>query len=254
MPAHVAGAESQVVRRYQPARTVCDGDLDRRQLMKKIALASAAMGGVALFAFGASGTFASFTDTEAVTGSAGAGSLDLTVGSGPVATATAAMALTPGQSTTQSYWVNNAGTVAGTLSADLSIVSDAENNCTDPENESGDTTCGWGTNGEFSKFATVQFETASATTADACKTATFGTAVAPAVALKTAADAGPANVFPINGGTGKCVVFKLTLPETASNVVQGDTAQFKADLTLTQLVEKGEVTAPIAQAPAGDLN
>ena len=204
--------------------------------MKKIALASAAMGGVALIAFGASGTFASFTDTEAVTASAGAGTLDLTVGSGPVATATAAMALTPGHSTTQSYWVNNAGTVAGTLSADLSIVADDENLCAEPETESGDTSCGWATGGEFSRFATVQFFQPAAATADAaaCESAKPGTAIAPAVTLAAAAAAGQANVFQLGGGTGACVVVQVALPANVTNVVQGDTARFKADLTLQQ--------------------
>jgi predicted ribosomally synthesized peptide with SipW-like signal peptide len=203
--------------------------------LKKIALASAAMGGVALIAFGASGTFASFTDTEAVTGSAGAGTMDLTVTSGPVATATAAMALNPGQSTTQSYWVNNAGTVAGTLSADLSIVSDDENLCTEPESESGDQGCGWASGGEFSRFATVQFfAVPSAKDADACKAATPGGAIAPAVTLATAAAAGQVNVFQIDGGAGACVLVEVALPGNVTNVVQGDTAQFKADLTLKQ--------------------
>ena len=42
--------------------------------MKKIAIGAAAMGGAALIAFGASGTFASFNDVQSVTDqSAGAG-------------------------------------------------------------------------------------------------------------------------------------------------------------------------------------
>src|SRR3712207_5216458 len=91
------------------------------------------MGGTALIAFGASGTFAAFTDTETGTGAAGAGTMDLAIGQGVVTGALPAMSLNPGQSTTVAYWMNNTGTTNGTLSADLTITEDYERNCTDAE-------------------------------------------------------------------------------------------------------------------------
>jgi hypothetical protein len=221
-----------------PARTVARLRRGHRQEthVKKIALAAAAMGGTALIAFGASGTFAAFSDTEQATASAGAGSLDLTVSGAPVTTAPAAMALNPGQSTTQAYWINNAGTMAGTLSADLAVVENAENSCAEPETESGDKTCEWGSGGEFTKYATVEFLTAGAVDEAACRTAKTGQSLAPAVTLDAAAAATRADLFSIEGGKGKCVVVAVTLPGSAANDVQGDTAKFRADLTLTQVV------------------
>jgi predicted ribosomally synthesized peptide with SipW-like signal peptide len=219
--------------------------------MKKIALASAAMGGVALFAFGASGTFASFTDSEGFTATAQAGTMDLQVG-GPAATSVASLeALNPGQSTAVSYWVNNAGTVAGDLTAKLSVV-DAENGCTDAESKltgTGADNCSqWTTGGELSKYAKVQFLDATATNETDCKSATSGTSFSTSSAV---AAVGGTSLGALAANTGNCVVLKVTLPATAGNIVQGDTAQWTAALTLAQPELQGEVTAPIATAPAG---
>jgi predicted ribosomally synthesized peptide with SipW-like signal peptide len=204
--------------------------------MKKIALASAAMGGVALFAFGASGTFASFTDSEVATATAKAGSMDLKVG-GATATSGASLdGLNPGDSTTVSYWINNAGTVAGDLSAKLTVT-DAENGCTDPESKTSGENCSqWTTGGELSQFATVQFLDATAADDEACKKATNGAAVLgmQPVVLKDAVVASQIPVGALAKNEGNCVVLKITVPDTAGNIVQGDTADVKMDITLAQ--------------------
>jgi hypothetical protein len=228
--------------------------------MKKIALAAAAMGGTALIAFGASGTFAAFSDTEQATATAGAGTLDLAVAGGQVATAPAAVSLSPGQSTQLAYWVNNVGSVGGTLTAGVSLLENAENNCSEPETESGDTTCGWATGGEFAENVVVRFLKAGATDEAACRTATGGTEIsgAPAGTLLAAEKALPFDVFEIQGESGKCLVVNVSLPVNAdNNEVQGDTARFRTDLTLTQVTEQlgnGVVLdpkTPINELPGG---
>lgn len=201
--------------------------------MKKIALASAAMGGAALIAFGANGTFAAFTDVEQGTASASAGTMDLTIGGGKQTGDISTLGMNPGQTTTVSYWVSNTGTTAGTLTADLSV-SDEERNCTEPEKGSGDKSCGWETGGEFSSFATVQFQKAAATTPETCAEAESGQRIAPAVSLKRAANAGATPVGSLGANAGNCFVVVVELPGTADNTVQGDVSNIKVDLTLTQ--------------------
>jgi len=204
--------------------------------VKKIVLISAAMGGAALVAFGASGTFANFNATTTLGDqSAAAGTFDLTVDGGHVATASEALKLVPDHSTQFAYWVNNASDILGTLSADLVIKQDAENGCSGSEQQAGDNSCdGWTTGGEFSKSAMVRFLKNSAANADACKAQTTGTEIAPAVLLKTAADAPAVPVFDIAGGKGACVVVDVNLPKSVTNVVQSDSTTFNVDLTLTQ--------------------
>jgi predicted ribosomally synthesized peptide with SipW-like signal peptide len=205
--------------------------------MKKIALASAAMGGAALLAFGASGTFAAFQDTEQGTASASAGTMDLAVGNGQVTGTIPSLGLNPGQKTTVSYWITNTGTTAGDLAADLTVT-DEERGCQEPEKEAGDTTCDWATNGEFSRFATVQFLDAAADTPAKCATATTGEAVLglPALGLGFAAGAADdIHVGSLAAGAGNCYVVAIELPRTATNVVQGDVSGIKVDVTLTQV-------------------
>jgi predicted ribosomally synthesized peptide with SipW-like signal peptide len=202
--------------------------------MKKIALASAAMGGAALLAFGASGTFAAFTDAEQGTASASAGTMDLAVGAGQLTGKISSLGLNPGQGTTVSYWITNTGTTAGALTADLSVT-DEERGCQEPEKELLDTTCDWSTGGEFSQFATVQFLDAAANTRETCAQAATGDDVTPKLVLKSVADAGAAPVDELAAGTGNCYVVVIDLPRTATNVVQGDVSGIKVDITLTQV-------------------
>lgn len=202
--------------------------------MKKIALASAAMGGVALIAFGASGTFASFQDVETGTATASAGSMNLAIGEGQRTGTIPALGLNPGQSTTVAYWITNTGTTAGTLTADLSAT-DEERGCQEPEKEAGDTTtCDWATGGEFSQFATVQFLDAAADTPETCAVATTGTVLSPAVRLRDAATAPAQLVGSLGANSGNCYVVAIGLPVGASNLVQGDVSEIKVDVTLKQ--------------------
>jgi len=209
--------------------------------VKKIALAAAAMGGTALIAFGASGTFAAFTDTETGTGAAGAGTMDLAIGQGVVTGALPAMSLNPGQSTTVAYWMNNTGTTNGTLSADLTITEDAERDCTDAEyktvgNQLADTSCGWNGEGELADVAQVQFLDATESTPEACKAATDGDAVLNMglISLTDAAAVPALGVGNLAANTGNCIVLKVAVPDSAGNNVQSDTMAFKVDVTLTQ--------------------
>jgi hypothetical protein len=205
--------------------------------VKKIAIAAAAMGGTALIAFGASGTFAAFTDSEQATAAAGAGTLDLQVGGGTVSGDVEAFNLNPNESTTISYWVNNVGTVAGNLAAKLKVVQDAENGCNDPEREADDSCTEWSSGGEFSSFATVQFLDSDAANAVACEDATTGTPVLGMSAVRLQdAEAGLLRVGSLEKNAGNCVVLEVKLPDTATNAVQGDTAQVQLDITLTQRV------------------
>jgi predicted ribosomally synthesized peptide with SipW-like signal peptide len=206
--------------------------------MKKIALASAAMGGAALLAFGASGTFAAFQDTEQGTASASAGTMDLAVGAGQLTGTIPSLGLNPGQGTTVAYWVTNTGTTDGTLAADLSVT-DEERGCQEPEKELLDKTCDWATGGEFSQFATVQFLDAAANTPASCAQATTGAEVAPKLPLNVVAGAGAARVGALAAGAGNCYVVAIELPGDATNVVQGDVSAIKVDVTLTQVTATG---------------
>ena len=211
--------------------------------MKKIAIAAAAMGGTALIAFGASGTFAAFQDSETSTATASGGTMDLTVGGATQSGSVSPLGLNPGQTSTLSYWVNNAGTVNGALTADLTVTADEERGCQDAEtkattDQAADSSCtDWGLGGEFSQFATVQFLDSSAADAAACKSSMTGTPVLGmgAVTLKDAA-AAPAGIAvgSLAANQGNCIVLKVELPPTAGNVVQSDAASFKVDVTLAQ--------------------
>ena len=132
------------------------------------------------------------------------------------------------------YWVNNVGSLAGTLSADLKTTENAENGCNDAERSADNTCADWTSGGEFSQFATVEFLRPAVTTEAACSNETTGTSIAPAVKIDTAVAAPAVPVFDIPGGQGACVVVNVTLPPTAGNIVQSDSTTLSADLTLTQ--------------------
>lgn len=206
--------------------------------MKKIALAAAAMGGTALIAFGASGTFAAFSDTEQFETSAGAGTLDLVLEKGAVQGAAKPLALNPGQATTQAFWISNAGNLAGKITAEAVVLENAENGCTEPE-ALVDGTCDAGKiNGDFTKFATAEvLMNAAAKNATDCAAATTGTSI-PGFPVRTidAWVAQPGEVGPMPANAKACIVVKIALPGTADNSVQGDTAKFRVDFALQQTV------------------
>lgn len=204
--------------------------------MKKIALASAAMGGVALIAFGASGTFASFTDTGNLTSEAGAGTLVLNASS-PSATARVdAMSLRPGESAKYAYFIKNAGNLPGTV--DLSVaVTDAADTCNTQSERDVDSDCA-SAPGDFSRLATASVAYIGGVTKAADCTITAG----PAAWTSPSGQLGQANgvrvdAYPLAAGASGCVVLTVKLPDTqsiADNAVQGDSASANVKVTLNQ--------------------
>jgi predicted ribosomally synthesized peptide with SipW-like signal peptide len=205
--------------------------------MKKIALASAAMGGAALLAFGASGTFASFQDQQQVTASAGAGSIVLDLQKATGSAAAVVSNLTPGSTTpTQyAYWVQNDGTLPGTITAAVTVV-DNENGCVGPEDNGLDSTCAGANMGEFSSFAQVAGFITHANSQENCKVTTTGrTQVVGPVSLIAAASSARLLSQTVPAGAGACVVIDLTLPDNPNiNLAQGDSADLTATFTLAQ--------------------
>src|SRR5688572_7869922 len=107
--------------------------------MKKIALASAAMGGAALIAFGASGTFASFTDQATVTSSAvSAGSLEISA----TESATASIGgedMAPGAKATRTFKLTNSGEgVTAVPSVQVLSIANQDDGCTSKSEEAVD--------------------------------------------------------------------------------------------------------------------
>ncbi|MBN1093134.1 hypothetical protein JKP75_11575 [Blastococcus sp. TML/M2B] len=198
--------------------------------MKKIALASAAMGGVALIAFGASGTFAAFSSTQTVAGQkAGAETFELTVGGGVVGTGDEHMSLAPGGSARYAYEIKNASALPGKLSATVSV-QDAENTRSDAEKAAGDTNDG---TGEFSTFARVQ-PSYDANCDDKPDTKLGGPVK---IADLPAAVSAAFTSWTFAPNTTHCVILDVSLPDDPKiNQVQGDDMTFSLGLTLTQVI------------------
>lgn len=209
--------------------------------MKKIAIASAAMGGAALIAFGASGTFAAFSDTENLRGEAGAATVDLTVGNTVLPASNLALNMVPGADTLYfPYFVKNTGDLKGYLGAQFDLT-DYENSCSGDEFEAGDT-CGAANDpGEFSRAATYDlYYTPGGTAAECTGTVAnrieyFADRSIPAGAPTSLTV--PAEL-PLTSGSGLCIVVGITLPENVSNRVQGDSAALDVELRLEQIANQ----------------
>jgi predicted ribosomally synthesized peptide with SipW-like signal peptide len=200
--------------------------------MKKIALAAAAMGGTALLVYGASGTFAAFSDSETISGQrAGADTFLLEVGGGVVNTGNAHLALAPGESAQYAYEVTNDSDLPGLLSATVAI-EDVENGRNAPERAAGDTN---DSTGEFSTFARVL--PAYDQNCDGVGDQELTTApIAFADLATTVSDRFGAWTFAAN--STHCVVLDVTLPDVPDiNQVQGDDMIFSLGFTLTQDVQ-----------------
>lgn len=198
--------------------------------MKKIALAAAAMGGTALIAFGASGTFAAFSDTETIANQqAGADTFELAVDGGVVTAGAKEMSLSPGGSARYAYKITNSSNLPGVLSATVNV-QDVENGRNDPEKAAGDTN---DSTGEFSTFALVQ-----ASYDDKCDgtpNTALGGAVKVADVASTVSD--KFKNWEFGAGTTHCVILDVTLPDDPKiNQVQGDDMIFSLGLTLKQVV------------------
>ncbi|SEO41361.1 TasA family protein [Trujillonella endophytica] len=204
--------------------------------MKKIAIASAAMGGAALIAFGASGTFAAFSDSESLRGEAGAATLDLVVGDGGVPVAEEAQNMAPGDTVTFPYFVQNAGDLDGYFGGKIDLT-DYEHGCSGDEWDEGDTCGEAGDPGEFSRAAVYSVSYITGGTAEQCEDATSGSPILTDVQIP--ADAPntltvPA-IVPVPANFSVCVVIEVTLPHTVDNTVQGDSAALDVLLWLDQV-------------------
>lgn len=200
--------------------------------MKKIVIAAAAMGGAALVAFGASGTFAAFSDQQQVTAAAGAGTLVLGTSVKQATTAPSNVSLMPGENAAYAYYVQNGGSLPGVLRTTITLT-DQENNCLQPEKDAGDTTCN-ADQGDFSKFAQATAYLVNVSSAAAC-TPDATSSVFVSGSLRTLINTAIPTPS-ILGGSGYCVVLKVELPkdDPQINQVQGDTSTFKVNFTLEQ--------------------
>ncbi|MGK5169457.1 TasA family protein [Geodermatophilus sp. CPCC 205761] len=202
--------------------------------MKKIALTAAAMGGTALIAFGASGTFAAFQDTSALRNEAGAGTLVLDSNTQSKAAALNVAKMQPGEGATYSYFVRNGGNLPGVISAGF-VVDDQEKGCLPVEDRAGDKTCG-DKDGEFADFAKVTVKYIPRATAATCTpTATGGVDLYTGTLASLATFTVPSPT--LNPNEAHCVVVQMTLEDAGNiNQVQGDAAAFTANFTLKQTV------------------
>jgi Camelysin metallo-endopeptidase len=206
--------------------------------VKKIVIASAAMGGAALIAFGASGTFAELTDSTTKNVSAGASTLSLWVGHDASVSAQAGH-LAPGDSVVLPYYVKNAGStnVAANLGVQLTNLVNKENGCSSASEKTADSSCD-GTDqnsGDFGSVAVYKVGVASASEQD-CPAATTANAVG-FLPFTSANDLGirPEDThIKLAANVGVCVLLQVSLPESATDAVQGDSMSFDATLTLKQ--------------------
>ncbi len=208
--------------------------------MKKIVIASAAMGGAALIAFGASGTFAAFSDGGTTSGSAGAGTLTLSAAK-TITTDATALGLAPGETTQLAFPVRNGGTLDGTFTA-TARVTDATDRCNSATEESEDD-CEGRQAGDFSTAASVtayQFAVADAAACTSTATPPAGSALVGGITLRQLSGQG-VHSQTLAGGATTCFVVEVTLPDsgTRNNVVQGDSASLAIDLTLDQVPAVG---------------
>ncbi|MFW3172004.1 TasA family protein [Geodermatophilus sp. CPCC 206100] len=218
--------------------------------MKKIALAAAAMGGTALIAFGASGTFAAFTAQTATGSTAGAGTL-LVGAEGTASTTATVDDMVPGETQVLPFFVQNTGTgINGLLTGSIGKVDNLEGDCLQPEKDAGDD-CGTGKGvGEFGEAVNVKIGYAAAADAAACTETTV-----PTTGLSTL-PTGKVTLFPfsvtrdgllrnaafptfaqptvVSKDQGACVLVSIQLPTGATNVVQGDQATFEIKVNLAQ--------------------
>lgn len=205
--------------------------------MKKLALASAAIGGAALVAFGASGTFANFTDSATQNVEAGAGTLVLNSAAPSGTPAAKAMALKPGESATFAYYVQNGGSMDAGLTA-LADVTDYEHGCSSNSEFAVDPTCGVdGDTGEFSSAATITGYRADAGESQCVSTVPVSDSQAFATAVPLSqAETGPFTLPALAAEKGQCIVVRIDLPNTnaSQNKIQGDSAVLGITFTLTQ--------------------
>ncbi|GHE07961.1 TasA family protein [Klenkia taihuensis] len=205
--------------------------------MKKIVLASAAMGGAALVAFGASGTFAAFSDQDSsdVSG-AQAGTLYLQRDGNVVSDEAVIENLAPGDTVDYQFYVENAGNLPGTVTATFRILSDLENGCVPAEQRNGanDTSCD---DTQPGAGELVDQLTGSAiygpATREECEDRDVPSSFSPPTFAQF--DGAVARDQAVPAGEGFCAVVTVTLPDRAdNNLVQSDSVSFGIDYRLDQ--------------------
>ncbi|KQS56829.1 hypothetical protein ASG36_17535 [Geodermatophilus sp. Leaf369] len=205
--------------------------------MKKIVLASAAMGGAALVAFGASGTFAAFSDTGSATvPAAQAGTLFLQESS-PTATTTGLNVnnLAPGDVVTYYTAIRNAGSLPGFISGRIVSETQRENGCVGGE-EVVDRTCGDDTSGELAANTSVRSTYGSLRTGQSCDASYTGGQSYDAGTLSDLTRAQEySQPAPIAAGETACSIITVTVNSNAGNEIQSDQFSFRYDYRLTQL-------------------
>ncbi|MGY1672651.1 TasA family protein [Geodermatophilus sp. SYSU D00710] len=202
--------------------------------MKKIALASAAMGGAALLAFGASGTFAALSDTTTQdVGTVAAGSVVVNTWDKTSADMASAP-LTPGQSVVRSYYVQNGGSVAGKPSAQVLNVTSVEDGCTSNSERAIDD-CATSSEGDLAAQVVVSYATFAPTGTDCVvpshpEYVTLGALTE--IVGKPASDRST-----LAAQQARCVAFKLTFESGGSdNKAQGDSFKAQVQFGLEQVV------------------
>ena len=192
--------------------------MNRKILLSSLAIAAAAtaIGG---------GTFASFSDDEtAGPASVTAGTLDLKVSG----TAGDGMTITnakPGDTGTENFYIENYGSLPGTLHVYLVKDADLENGIGEPETEDGDTT---DPDGELDQNIELSFnghadlgdELATMAVGDVYEVPAYWGTNVPANFTSPTADNQPA------------VVWKI--PAGANDVIQSDSLGFHFEFTLEQ--------------------
>src|SRR4051794_1613004 len=192
------------------------------------------MGGTALIAFGASGTFAAFSDSATLSNRAGAGTLILEAGNPTKTAPIEAENLNPGDEARYAYFVQNDGNLAGQLTAQFNLIRTDENGCSDLEKQ-WDGSCTGDNAGEFAANATINaYYLPAANEPSKCN---IQDATAQNLVREmpfNAATVTPINDVPVPAGAYACVVLGVELDESATNAVQSDTATFDAVFTLEQ--------------------
>jgi hypothetical protein len=211
--------------------------------VKKIALAATAMGGTALIAFGASGTFAAFSDSTTQDVSAvAAGSV--VVNSWDKTTAgMASTPLVPGQSVVRSYYVRNGGNIAGLPSAQVLSLTNKDDGCTSNSEGAIDDCLNAGA-GDLAAQIVVGYATFAPTGTDCV--APQPLAYSPLGKLTEIVGKPAKDATQLAGGAARCVSFQLTFASDASdNKAQGDSFTAQIQFGLEQ------VTATRAMRPGG---
>ncbi|MGY1739403.1 MULTISPECIES: TasA family protein [unclassified Blastococcus] len=228
--------------------------------MKKIAIASAAMGGAALIAFGASGTFAAFSDTDTVNNTAAtAGSLVIDA-TGTTTTAMAGQRLVPGQSVERTFLVENDGQgVAGYPSAKVTKITNTEDGCTSTSEGQADD-CTNPSAGDLAAQTLVAYKQYAVSPNGTCGPAPT-TGYVPLGILSQIQNVSAASPAPLAAGQKTCVAFQLTLVDNYggttfnNNLAQGDSFSVDIEFGITQVtggsVAGSGVQNPLTPAPAG---